>query len=494
MRPLLPLFVAPKFRRLVINACLAFFFLLTVILIWQRNRDILRDVYDYSTVITAAGKIEAGLRPYTDVRSPMQTSVYYFNWLAEKYFGATYLGLTCGGLIQAIGGGCLLYWIFRRNFGATGAILLAGAVMLSGLIQHVVFFYNPIGIVCFGLIVVGLAAEPRLWPVRSAETVLVYLGLFIGGTNKLNYQGLAMVIGGLLQVRACATGSSTARQCALNVALLLVAGLVLPIAFELVWSLHQWFDQVVLMPGERYDAIKQAFDPLIFFRPAHDFHHHLLFRPIAGLGLVLLLVVGAWFLRQKVTIRGGIPDRFLRCILIAVCVVGSALLMVTNYETVMLTSLAFLLSAIALFIACRRDFLHPLPRGKAHDVHRHGGRRIERVILICSVVWSICGGYAAWYGSRVLYAQNPPPLSDSVRLPILRAFVSRVPFSIPCRPWPRDWRISLNRGAGCRDFCLPPDSNGWNEPTRKPSSPECPSGMIAARPFRKTTGAGSNQR
>ena len=42
--------------------------------IWVRNRDILSDTYDYSSLITAAGKVEAGLKPYVDFRSTMQSA------------------------------------------------------------------------------------------------------------------------------------------------------------------------------------------------------------------------------------------------------------------------------------------------------------------------------------------------------------------------------------------------------------------------------------
>ena len=139
-----------------------------VVAIWLRNRDILRDVYDYSTLIGAAGKTEAGFRPYTEVRSPMQTSVYYFNWLSERIFGASYLGLSWGGLVQALLGGFLLSSLLWRRIGSLNAIWFAGAIMLAGCIQHMGFFYNPGGIVCFAVVVVGLARGGCLWPWRGA--------------------------------------------------------------------------------------------------------------------------------------------------------------------------------------------------------------------------------------------------------------------------------------------------------------------------------------
>jgi len=92
--------------------------------VWWCNRDILRDLYDYSTLIGAAGKIEAGLKPYVDVRSPMQTSVYYFNWLTECAFGRTYLALSWGGLVQALVGGGLMLGLLWRRIGPVGAAVM----------------------------------------------------------------------------------------------------------------------------------------------------------------------------------------------------------------------------------------------------------------------------------------------------------------------------------------------------------------------------------
>ncbi len=41
---------------------------------------------------------------------------------------------------------------------------------------------------------------------------------------------------------------------------------------------------------------------------------------------------------------------------------------------------------------------------------------MQRVLLAGAILWTVDGGYAAWHGSRLLYAQNPPPRSDYERL------------------------------------------------------------------------------
>lgn len=402
-----PQIVQTRRWRALASALLATTLAIAVFAIWWRNRDILRDLYDYSTVVSAAGKVGAGLRPYTDVRSPMQSSVYYLNWAVEAVFGRSYLGLSWGGLVQALGGGLLLSALLWRRFGPPGALLLAGAVALAGLIQHTVFFYNPIGILCFAVVVTGVALQPSLWPLRSPTVVTVLAALVLGGTNKLNFQGLALLLAGLLVLRAWAARQLTPAAVIRSAVVLALAGLVMPVVVELLWtgaSLSLWLQEVVLQPTARHAAIAQAWDPQILLRPPHDLHHHVLVRPIGGIGLGLLMATGAWALWPRRDENIGWADRVLRLLVVLSGAVSGALLMVTNVETALLTSLAFPLVAVALYLACRR--------ADPPATERWAGRGLMTGLA----VWCVAGGYAAWHGSRVLYAPDPPLRVEYERL------------------------------------------------------------------------------
>ena len=72
--------------------------LLAMTSIWLRNRDILSDLYDYSSVIVAAGKIESGLRPYVDFRSTMQSGSYALTRAVEIVAGRNSLDQVANGL------------------------------------------------------------------------------------------------------------------------------------------------------------------------------------------------------------------------------------------------------------------------------------------------------------------------------------------------------------------------------------------------------------
>jgi hypothetical protein len=80
-----------------------------------------------------------------------------------------------------------------------------------------------------------------------------------------------------------------------------------------------------------------------------------------------------------------------------------ALLMVTNHETIMLTSLAYPVIALALYLHFRGA------DGPAESW-------MGRTILGALAVWAGAGGYAAWHGSRLLYTPNPPDRSSYVTI------------------------------------------------------------------------------
>lgn len=399
-----------KKKNLIPGHLLAFFGVailsIGTVSIWQHNRDILRDLFDYSTVITSAGKVEAGLKPYTGVRSPMQSSVYLFNYATEQVFGWNYLSLTWGGLIQALGGAWLLLALLWKRTGALLAMVTTAAITFAGLLQHVVFFYNPLGILCFSVVVLGMALNPRLMLWKSWHTWAVLAAMFVGGMNKLNFHGAALLLGGWLAVMACVARRMTLGEGLQTIGLMVLGGLILPIGFELGWTgatMGQWLENVVLMPTARQVNLEQLIDPNLYLQPIFDYHHHMLVRPIGGIGLLLLLFAGAWLGWTARLNRKPWYDWLVRMALALSGMVMGALLMLTNHESVLLTSLAYPVLAVALYLAYRGDAVG-------------ADRWMRRVVMSGALLWSIAGGYATWHGSRVLYALDPPARSTYIRV------------------------------------------------------------------------------
>jgi len=415
------------------------------VVVWLRNRDILRDVFDYSIVAAAAGKVEAGYKPFTDIRSPMQSAVYLLNAAAETIFGRTYLGLSWGGLVQAVGGAWLLLWLMwrRTDFWLMMAVVLA--VTLAGTLPHVVFFYNPIGIVCLSLVVLGLAIEPELRLRGTGRTWLILSACFLSGINKLNFHGVTLALAGLITVAAWLEGRIRFASVAWNALWLSLFGLVLPLVFELTWtgaSMRLWLDQVVLGPTARLDYLTQILGLSMYWRPVHDFHAYILIPSIAGVGLALTVGIGLWMQMVAKPTRWIPAGRIIRVTLVVTAWLGGAAIMISNHEIVVLTSLVFPVTAVAFYLLYRE--------------HTQSSSLMPGLLIAGLACWVVTGGYAAWHGARVLYGLNPPPRDRYVR------FEPTVP--------------SLNYFAGVR--MLPEQIEAMEAVGRRLQSMEGPDGRL----------------
>jgi len=379
--------------------------------IWVRNRDILSDLYDYSSIIAGAGKIEVGLKPYVDFRSTMQSASYVLTRAVELIAGRSYLGLTWGGLTLTLGGAVALFALWRRPFGAVGAALLASAMALSGFSQHVIEFYNPLGLLCLTIVFAGLADAPSLWPVRGWRTWLVLSALVLGGTNKLNFQALAIAVGGLLILRAAVAGELRRGHVVASLAMLVAAGLIVPIGLELVWtgaSMALWVDNVILLAKERIGELTLLGNLEVYLKPANDLHRYLLFKPLTpvGLGLVAITAVAAGAVRWRQQTLGW--RRTGECALLVATALavafGGVLLTITNVESIALTSLGFVGGGGALWGAF------------AGRTNEFATRRLQWLVPVAAMLWTVVGGYAAWQGSRVMFARRNIDRATFVRL------------------------------------------------------------------------------
>ncbi len=371
--------------------------------IWWRNHDILGDLYDYSSVIAAAGKIEAGLKPYVDFRSTMQSSTYLLNRAAELAFGRNYLGLTGGGLVVSLFGTVALFALWRRTFGLLGGLALTAAVVWAGLAQHVVVFYNTIGILCVAIVVTGVAYCPRFSKPWAWDQALVLGALVLGGMNKLNFQFLGLALAAVLVVEAQVAARISRRDMLVSLLVLAGAGIVIPWVGEWWWTGATpalWFENLVTLAGERVDSWHRLAEPMIYAGPAYDLHHHIPFKHLTAAGLLLLAGVGyrAWRVMWSASRAGKQRSAGGAVLLVYVmgAALGGVLLTITNVETITLTSLAFVIAAAALWIA------GVAPAGPT----RAGVAGLAWLVPAAGLFWAVDGGIAAWNGSRILYSSK----------------------------------------------------------------------------------------
>ncbi len=379
--------------------------------LWLRNRDILSDLYDYSSMITAAGKIEEGFRPYTDFRSTMQSACYALPSWVENIAGHNYLGLTWGGLLLSLAGTLALFGLLRKSYGATVSAMMAGAICWAGFAQHVVIFYNPLGILCLAMVIFGLAPNLPRQVVRSPRIWLVTMALIIGGANKINFQALTLGIASLLVLRQWATGTLSGKLFLQWLTGLWIGGLFLPIALELWWTgatPQEWYFNVVGLAEARVGFVPLIFSLESYLSPTYTLHKHILFQPLhtVGLGVLLVVTVLAWF-QAPHQFHDNHPNArrllALRATLILTTIavgIGGVLLTITNIEIITLTSLGVLVGTIAI--------------ASSYGIAE---RRITRVLLgSAALFWAVVGGHAAWSGSRILYARENIDRTPFVRL------------------------------------------------------------------------------
>ena len=233
-------------------------------------------------MIAAAGKIEEGLRPYTDFRSTMQSACYALPSLVEDIAGHNFLGLTWGGLLLSLTGTLAVFGLLRKGYGTTTSAIMVGAICWAGFAQHVVIFYNPLGILCLAIVIFGLAPDLPRKVVRSPRIWLVTITLIIGGANKINFQALTLGIASLLVFRQWVVGYLSGKQFLQWLAGLWIGGLLLPITLELWWTgatPQEWYYNVIGLAEARVGFVSLIFSLESYLSPTYTLHKHILFQP-----------------------------------------------------------------------------------------------------------------------------------------------------------------------------------------------------------------------
>src|SRR5690606_31627704 len=121
----------------------------------------------------------------------------------------------------------------------------------------------------------------------------------------------------------------------------------------------------------------------------HDFHAYILIPSIAGVGLALTVGIGLWMQMVAKPTRWIPAGRIIRVTLVVTAWLGGAAIMISNHEIVVLTSLAFPVTAVAFYLLYRE--------------HTQSTSLMPGLLIAGLACWVVTGGYAAWHGARVLY-------------------------------------------------------------------------------------------
>lgn len=356
---------------------------------WFRNRQYLRDLFDYGLMIVAAGRINSGQSAYVDFTTTTQLGSFLANAWSERIFGPTYQSLTLGNLIFTVAALLLLIFLFRRVFSMPLSALFAAGIVIGSAGQHTIIWYNSIGVVALAAACLASALAP-VW--KRADWQLnwiVGVCLLLGGINKLNFHAiaLAVVIGWAL--RAGVLGRESIRRVTVTIIVVLFAGIILPVAVELMVTgatLTQWFHNVVILPlSVRSEYFSHILSWNFYTRPMHDYYGPVL-QPVGAIFVIWTLLIWTVSLKDRAA-----RDRWIMFGASIILIGGIAGLLATNHEIVYVS----LAAGIALILAFWVGFeVAPCTKLKAG------------LLFAPCVVFTIWMFSSAWQGQRSLFGHE----------------------------------------------------------------------------------------
>jgi hypothetical protein len=384
---------------------------------WGRHHDFIRDFYDYGLVIAGVGRIAGGERPYVDFVTPIQSALFLLNGAAEWIGGGGFLGMVRGGAVFAAGTLVVLGLVLRRWWPAGAAAAVAFAVVAASAAQHTIIWHNTVGVACLALVAwcsagafsgAGIGGmHPGGLDNPAGQTrhspwwiVLTVAGLWLGGLNKLNFHLLALAVALGWTLRAAVIRLCPWPRAIGLFALWLVAGVILPVATELLWTRATpaaWWENVVALPfSHRSGGLREALTWQFYLKSPHSYYGEVLL-PQAGLaGPALLVVAGVAGWRGR---RGR--DRIFLLLATLVAAGGGIGLLATNFEISYIALAAFLVLAAALWLG------FGLP---ARGIWFWGGL-IAPALLIGVAAW-----WSAWLGQRSQFGHSPAARADYLPL------------------------------------------------------------------------------
>ena len=366
---------------------------LSLALPWARNHDHLRDFMDYGLVIGGNARIGAGERPYVDFITPIQAGFLALNHTVERLAGGTYLGLTYGALVSALGGFAVLVFICSRRWPGWAAAVGAWTIIVGSVSQHTIIWHNSLGVLGVAISLWLIALHPTVSRTNWRWWVGLGAMLALSGVNKLSFHFIALA--GCLSfiLRAGLLKQVPWSRVIVSLGVVALAGIALPLAFELGWTGASWaqwrYNIIDLAAGGRATYLSSLTDVTYYSAPLHDYYHPLHFPWVGGLSVLLAGALFAW----------GFPARSWadRGLLLGACVAVPAVtmaLVLTNLEIIYIAGAAGF--AVAIAVALGFD-LKPSPRG------------LTFALVIPGVVFGQFAWRDAWAGSRSQFGHSESP-------------------------------------------------------------------------------------
>jgi len=369
---------------------------------WWRNHDVIRDFMDYGLVMAGSGRVGDGEAPYVDFITPIQAGFLYLNRGIEVIGGGTFIGMTYGGLALIIGGGLLLKSMLQDHGGKPQATWIAWIIIVCTASQHTIIWHNTLGVICVTAVVWSAAIAPRISRSSWRWSLIMFVGLWVGGMNKVSFQLIAIAGSLGFVLRAAILRQMEIRKLMISMGGIVISGVILPIGTELLVtgaSFSQWsYNVLQLAGGSRAEYLTALWNWGFYLRPLHDYYGPL---PIPPFGLITVLLFGALFFghwRDRET-----TDRILLFAATIGCAVCVLFLLATNHEIAYVAAG----TAVSLAAAIMLGFKLPLTRIKTGIT-----------LSILTVLFALPALRSAWIGERVLFGHSASSRSDYQELAV----------------------------------------------------------------------------
>jgi hypothetical protein len=369
--------------------------IIVLLIPWLRNREYIRDFFDYGLMMTAAGRINGGDRPFVDFSTPLQSGSYWLNAAAEWLWGPTFQSLTLANGVFIVVAWLGLVWLLRQVVTAKSAMLLATTLVAGSASQHTIIWYNAIGVIAIAVVAIGVAKAPVWSRDDLAIHVVVILALIFSGINKLNFHAIALVAAIAWTLRAALVGQSKWSAALATIGTWMVAGLLLPLLIELGLtgaSWQEWKSNVILMPfADRGATLSALLSPGLYLRPMHDYYGPV-FQPV-GLIVAMWVLLTAGLAWPR---RSGI-DRL--------CIAGSAIFVVAATGALMVTNHEIVYVSLAAGIAMLLSMWVGFDLAKRPRIFIGG-------MLIPAGILGVIMLHSAWMGHRSQFGHSPNARDD----------------------------------------------------------------------------------
>jgi hypothetical protein len=366
--------------------------------LWSLNYNKLGSLYDYSIFSNAAGKFAAGLRPYRDFTSAMQTFPFWLAHGCELLFGPRYLALAYGNLLLSLTLFFVLVHYAKKGFSFYWAVLFGMAVTTASVLQHGIIWYNSIGLTLLSAITLKCADLLRSRTIRHADTGLLLAMLLLCGMTKLNFYAVAIGIVAFFTLAGVINGQiCIGRKRLASLAVLAAIACSMPPVIEALANhvaLSDWVRQVVLTPQARVGLLLDVFHPLFYPLEWNPFYPGTVLR---GGVLFCLTVYGLLLYVADKEYRSD-QERGSKALIIrvgAICLFwgSTCVLILTNKDIESLCMCFWLVGAIAMGISGQ------FPGDKWKNA-------IQASAIVLAVYFLFVGTVSVTRHSRILYERD----------------------------------------------------------------------------------------